>query len=262
MFTPPHLAFIKMKLLPRVKRVVVMGGAVFVSGNLFSKPANQHAEFNIYNDPHAAKWAFSNLTQYDIPVWLVTQDATKNVPIQQRLLDELWERPLTPEAQLAGGMMENLRLTWFSPSHFFETAFLWDPSAAVVAVIPKVVKTLRKIHIRVVIEDGVNGRTQGWTKPCDHGEIDKGYCAKLYVVLDLMEPNVTDNLLTTLQSKQNSAQRGLRCLGKRKKHEPPNFILRFVILQSFFVLVKVSRYLSRKFISIYQWMHYVFGTAS
>lgn len=36
-------------VLPKVTEVVVMGGAVDVPGNLFSKPTNLKAEFNIYN---------------------------------------------------------------------------------------------------------------------------------------------------------------------------------------------------------------------
>eukprot|EP00611_Tribonema_gayanum_P023846 TRINITY_DN50_c0_g2_i2.p1 TRINITY_DN50_c0_g2~~TRINITY_DN50_c0_g2_i2.p1 ORF type:complete len:260 (-),score=67.51 TRINITY_DN50_c0_g2_i2:952-1731(-) len=41
----------------KVEEVVIMGGAVNVPGNLFSLPVNTAAEFNIYNDPHAASFA-------------------------------------------------------------------------------------------------------------------------------------------------------------------------------------------------------------
>ena len=49
MFSEEHVDEMESKVLPKVGEVVVMGGAVDVPGNLFSKPTNVKAEFNIYN---------------------------------------------------------------------------------------------------------------------------------------------------------------------------------------------------------------------
>lgn len=49
MFSEEHVDEMESKVLPKVGQVVVMGGAVDVPGNLFSKPTNVKAEFNIYN---------------------------------------------------------------------------------------------------------------------------------------------------------------------------------------------------------------------
>ena len=54
-------------IVPRIKDIVLMGGAYFESGNV--TPA---AEFNIYVDPHAAKTVFSS----GVPVTVLPLDVT------------------------------------------------------------------------------------------------------------------------------------------------------------------------------------------
>lgn len=49
MFSEEYVDEMESKVLPKLKAVVQMGGAVDVPGNLFSKPTNLKAEFNIYN---------------------------------------------------------------------------------------------------------------------------------------------------------------------------------------------------------------------
>lgn len=211
MFSPQLVKDTRLSLLPRLKRIVAMGGAVFVPGNLFTKPENDKAEYNIYADPHSAQWAFTNLTSAGVKIILVPLDATNDVPIARRLLRVLLTKPRTPEAQLSGIMMRNLRDTWFDPAFFFDSAFLWDPSAAIVATRLDVVKKKERVDVRVVIEEGVGGPRQGWTKPCDEDEKGAGLCSKITVILDLDAKLVTDALLKTLQQPKNSAQRALEC---------------------------------------------------
>lgn len=199
-------------ILPRVKSLTVMGGAEFDEGNLFALPVNKKAEFNIYCDPHAAQWAFKNLSDRGVPVVLVPLDATNDVLIQEHLLTTLRFSPRTPEAQLAGRLFENLRDTWFAPDMFFSTAYLWDPSAAIAAVHESTIVKKVKRQMRVVIEEGPDGPNQGWTKPCDDVEVSMGMCTEIIMIENLDGYKITEWLLRTLQSSKGSAMRGLVCL--------------------------------------------------
>lgn len=163
-------------------------------------------------DPHAGQWALKNLSDRGVATLLVPLDGTDSVPIQERLLEELRGMPMTPEAQLTGRLMENLRDTWFEPDLFFETAFLWDPSAAVATLFPDVITNATERFVRVVIEEGPDGPNQGWTKPCDGTEIEDDLCALITVVSGLEPDGVTDILLDTLRGAAGSAERGLICL--------------------------------------------------
>lgn len=198
-------------LLPRVDGLYVMGGAVFSKGNVYTAPWNDRGEFNIFLDPDAAGWAFRNLSQSGIPVFLVPLDATNNVPITTALLNELLHEPRTPEAQLIGRLMNRLRTTWFDVDAFFHTAFLWDVSAAIVMMHPSVVINTREMMLRVVTEEGPFGPNQGWTKPCSHEEVASNRCSPVIVVENLYPQRVSNALLTALQTTVNSAQRSPVC---------------------------------------------------
>ena len=153
-----------------------------------------------------------NLSDRGVATVLVPLDGTNSVPIQERLLDGLRNMPMTPEAELTGRLMENLRATWFEPDIFFESAFLWDPSAAIAALHPDVVKVSSDRHIRAVFEDGPDGPQQGWTKPCAATEIEDDLCALMTVVSGMDPDAVTDVLMNTLMDPAGSAERGLSCL--------------------------------------------------
>jgi len=68
------------KISDLVKRIYIMGGAVFVKGNV-----TPHAEFNIYNDPEAAKIVFDT----KIPKVLVGLDVTHKAILEKKDLIEL-----------------------------------------------------------------------------------------------------------------------------------------------------------------------------
>lgn len=163
-------------------------------------------------DPHAAQWAFKNFSDRGVATVLVPLDGTNSVPIQERLLEGLRNMPMTPEAELTGRLMENLRDTWFEPDIFFESAFLWDPSAAIAALHPDVVNASSDRHIRVVFEDGPDGPQQGWTKPCAITEMEDDLCSLMTVVSGMDPDAVTDFLLNTLMDPVGSSERGLSCL--------------------------------------------------
>ena len=111
------------ELASRIERIVIMGGAVDVPGNVEDAPA---AEWNLYVDPEAARRVFAA----GVPVTLVPLDATNDVPWSDRLSARL--------ASLDGAAAQTeSRLTRSRES--LEGLYLWDELAAVVAVRPDVV---------------------------------------------------------------------------------------------------------------------------
>lgn len=216
MFESQNVNMTDKKILPKMARMVSMGGAVNVPGNLFSLPVNTKAEFNIYNDPHATEIAYRELAKRGKKTLLVPLDATNDVPITENLFDEMTERARTVEAQYMGFIINIVRDTWFNPPGFFEEAFLWDPTAAIVAAHHEVVLRRKPTMMRVVIDQGPLGALQGWTKPCDAEEIAKGMCYNVDVVYDVDGKLAERKLVSALQSNVNSAQRGLLCPGRAK----------------------------------------------
>lgn len=108
-----------------VERIVIMGGAVEVPGNVEAAPA---AEWNIYIDPEAARRVFAA----GIPITLVPLDATNKVPWSERMLRRL----ATLEAP-AAITVHKLATSRTTLSGFY----LWDELAAITAVQPTVVTT-------------------------------------------------------------------------------------------------------------------------
>ncbi|KAI0564865.1 Inosine-uridine preferring nucleoside hydrolase [Gracilaria domingensis] len=212
MLSKKHIRNVK-PLLRRVDGLYVMGGAVNVKGNIFTSTTNKKAEFNVFADPDGAELTFLDMSRYT-DVTIVPLDAIKDVPLTKSLLLELFTKPKTPEAQLVGHLMKNLKDTWFKPNAFFQTAFLWDPSAAVTMLHSDVISSQKKQMIRVVVEEGVDGPDQGWTKPCTTGEILRGSCSEIMVIDGLDGKLLRHILVETLQQKENSAELPLVCLEK------------------------------------------------
>ena len=112
---------------PRVvewlKEIVVMGGAVHVQGNV-----TPHAEFNIFNDPHAARLVLSSGT----PVTLVALDVCDEVHVTA----EEVSRHAGPSrgARLAERILTN----WFGAHGEVGRYGLCDPLAIVATVDPDV----------------------------------------------------------------------------------------------------------------------------
>jgi pyrimidine-specific ribonucleoside hydrolase len=91
-------------------RVVVMGGAVDVTGNAIENPA---AEWNIWVDPRAANVLLAS----GAPVWLVPLDATRPAPITDYFAEALDGHHVTPEADVVRALFEaQPLLTRASPS--------------------------------------------------------------------------------------------------------------------------------------------------
>jgi purine nucleosidase/pyrimidine-specific ribonucleoside hydrolase len=108
----------------RIKVVEVMGGALYVPGNIASdwpENPNQVAEWNIWVDPVAADEVFTS----SLPIRLVPLDATNQVVWTEEDA-ATWEASDTPVGVLASEI-----LRWMLSSWYPEGVYAWDVVAAV-----------------------------------------------------------------------------------------------------------------------------------
>ena len=131
------------ELAEQVARIVIMGGAVTVPGNVEESPA---AEWNIYVDPEAAR----RVIAAGIAVTFVPLDATNYVAWTDRLVARLG-------ALDSAAAQEVHRLATSRGS--LDGFYLWDELAAMVAVEPTLVITER-MTVRID-DDGAVVRDEG-----------------------------------------------------------------------------------------------------
>ncbi len=113
------------ELAGRIERIVIMGGAVTVPGNVEASTA---AEWNIYIDPEAARLVLAS----GVPVTFVPLDATNHLPWTERLLRRL--ATLDRPAARTVHQMATSRPT-------LDGFYLWDELAAMTAINPALVTT-------------------------------------------------------------------------------------------------------------------------
>jgi len=126
--------------LSRVGRILVMGGAVVVSGNV--TPA---AEFNFYVDPEAAAAVFGG----ELPLELVPLDVTRRVLLRQRVLAERLSRCPSPVARFVSDF--TLHGFAFGAEHGDRGIALHDPLAVGVALDPSLVR-FGRLHVEIECE--------------------------------------------------------------------------------------------------------------
>jgi pyrimidine-specific ribonucleoside hydrolase len=131
-------------LVSRIDRVVVMGGAVDVEGNV---PDTPNAEWNLYVDPEAARI----VVESGVPILLVPLDATDDVPFGRDVVLRLslLETPT--------GRAEYQRL---SAQTWFDGAFMWDELTAVAAMRPDTV-TIEQRRLAVDADGATLARDDG-----------------------------------------------------------------------------------------------------
>jgi inosine-uridine nucleoside N-ribohydrolase len=112
-----------------VSRIVIMGGAVRVPGNL----ADGIAEWNMFADPPAAQKVF----QSRIPIQLIPLDATNHVPIDAAYVTRFQQQAATPLGKLATQILGTSK-----------PPYAWDPLAAVALTNPESV-SYTPLHIQV-----------------------------------------------------------------------------------------------------------------
>lgn len=117
-----------------VKRIVAMGGAIRVRGNVRDgwPEANDFAEFNIFIDPEAARIVFKS----GASLLLVPLDATNHVPIDSGFVAELQKTRDTPLGQFVLEVLAAMRAFVSSGKYF-----AWDPLTAAVFIKPSLAAT-------------------------------------------------------------------------------------------------------------------------
>ncbi len=112
-----------------IRDVFIMGGSVYVPGNIHSdwpEINNKVAEWNIWVDPVAATEVFTS----GLPLHLIPLDATRKVGWTQSDLPS-WTSSSSAEGALAGDLLQWMLNSW-SP----KGVYIWDLVAAVQATNP------------------------------------------------------------------------------------------------------------------------------
>ena len=131
--------------IKNVDRIIVMGGAISVQGNI-----TKYAEFNIWNDPIASKIVFSS----GIPVYLVGLDVTNYIHVGKQDLNKM--------GKLSCEIME----AWFKQNKPGKV-FHFHDSLAVLTVIKPNYFTFETKYITVE----TSGKSIGQTKLSQTGYI-------------------------------------------------------------------------------------------
>jgi pyrimidine-specific ribonucleoside hydrolase len=131
-------------LAGNIDRIVVMGGAIAVGGNVEAAPS---AEWNFYIDPEAVR----RVIDAGVSVTLIPLDATNGVPWTERLVRRLATLD-SPAARTV------LTLAKSRPS--LAGFYLWDELAAIAAVHPELV-TIESKSVTVDDDGAVAGDPTG-----------------------------------------------------------------------------------------------------
>ena len=136
--------------LVAVRRLVLMGGAVDVPGNVETDSGRQSTtEWNLHADPEAAR----RVVAAGLPLLLVPLDATNQVPIDPAFARITDQRAVTPLGRVVSALLSSK-----SDSVNSGTYYAWDPLAAVALIDPAVLRIERiPINVRVGAPD--DGRT-------------------------------------------------------------------------------------------------------
>jgi len=136
------------KIARNVARVVVMGGAVTCPGNV-----NEHAEANIWNDPHAAKIVFGA----GWPVTLVGLDVTEQVRCTPGDFSGL-----AKDSPVIGGFLDRAVQFYFDfhrSKHDLDGCHMHDPTAVIEITGPGLF-SVREAPVAVTLEGEAAGQTR------------------------------------------------------------------------------------------------------
>lgn len=117
------------EILRRIKNIYIMGGAVFVDGNI-----TPYAEFNFYCDPDAADYVLNS----GIPVTLISLDVTHKVNITESHIEPL-RKYSNSLSEFIVGIIE-YSITYHRAYRSAKGAHLHDPLAVAIAVAPQLGK--------------------------------------------------------------------------------------------------------------------------
>lgn len=117
---------------PRLARLVIMGGALDVPGNIVVPGftdgwPNRDSEWNLFVDASAARKVLTSR----LPITLVPLDATRHVPVTDRFTARFKEAARTPAARFVDAVFDRNREFVASGEYY-----LWDVLAAIIAAEP------------------------------------------------------------------------------------------------------------------------------
>lgn len=119
-----HAISADMKNLSQINRLVIMGGAVDIPGNI-----TETAEFNMHIDPEAAKSVFDS----ELPIYLVPFNVTQRAVVTAKQLDEQLAKS---SSQIASRIHQFTRHS-FTNCPGDNTMLLHDPLAVGLAAFPE-----------------------------------------------------------------------------------------------------------------------------
>lgn len=130
-----------------VKKVVIMGGAVDVAGNV-----TPYAEANIWNDPHAAKRVF----EADWPIEMIGLDITEQVKAPPAHFTEL-----AKQAPIIGGFIKDISVFYikFYEGRNGEAVCIMHDPVAVLSIFAPEFFTYEEIALDVITEGEAIGQT-------------------------------------------------------------------------------------------------------
>lgn len=204
-------------VLDNIEKVVMMGGAYDVAGNLFNVPYNTCAEFNIYADPIAAKRSFDLYAANDIPVLVTPLDATNTVPLTHAFLDKLRDKAKTPEAIYMSLFLDEVARTWFDPVTL-DDLYIWDATAAMALIDPDVI-TQVELNQGTTVVDGPasidiavvsNTVTITNTMPTTFGCLERNDENNVTIIKNFNAEYFYDEYIKKLNSKDNTANCNLK----------------------------------------------------
>lgn len=140
------------EIIPLVKEIVIMGGAVKVPGNVTA-----YGEANIVADPEAADYVFAS----GLPVTLVGLDVTMQTLLPKSALDK-WRTNGQETGQFLADMTDFYMDFYEKTSPSIGGCALHDPLAVGVLIDPSFVKT-EVMNIKVVTEGEAMGETIGYS---------------------------------------------------------------------------------------------------
>lgn len=147
-----HALDLAPELVPKIARVVWMGGAVDVGGNVRTYNHDGSAEWNVFWDPLAAQ----RLLTYQLPLLLIPLDVTNEVPVSRAFLQALARHADHPWACLAGQFWATTVDT--IPAYEY-TYFMWDVLATSYLAIPEAFR-LERLELTIEPTGPSAGRTR------------------------------------------------------------------------------------------------------
>lgn len=137
------------ELSQKIHRIFIMGGALYVKGNVEEKNHDGSAEWNIYNNPQA----FLDVLRSGISITLIPLDATQYTPIRKEFINYLEMHTHLTFYRL---VYDSLQL--IKPLIDIGQYMFWDTLTSAVAINPAIVTT-KKLTINVTIDGPSMGKT-------------------------------------------------------------------------------------------------------